>query len=246
MKNRVAIITGGSRGIGRAIAVALAESGANVVINYAGNQKAAEETEKLCCEKGAEVLLCRGDVSIKEDCDNIVKKTIDAFGRVDILVNNAGITRDNILMSMSEEAFEQVIDTNLKGCFLMMKAVSRNMMKQRYGRIINISSISGIMGNAGQINYAASKGGVISMTKSFAREIATKGITVNAVAPGFIKTDMTDALGEGPAERLKNSIPQGQIGAPEDVANAVRFFAMENSKYITGQVLCVDGGMCMC
>ena len=246
MKDRVAIVTGGSRGIGRAIAVALASEGCKVVINYGGNEIAARQTEALCKEKGGEVLLFKGDVSKAEVCNQLVKETLDTFGKVDILVNNAGIVRDNLLMSMSEEDFDKVIATNLKGCFLMMKAVSRFMIKKRYGRIINISSISGILGNGGQANYAASKGGVISMTKSFAREIAKKGITVNAVAPGFIKTDMTDALGENAAAKLKESIPQGEIGKPEDVANGVKFFAKEESKYITGQVLCVDGGMCMC
>ena len=245
MKDRVAIVTGGSRGIGRAIAVALAEAGAKVVINYAGNQKAAEETEAMCQAAGGEVLVVKGDVSLKEDCENLVKETMDAYGRVDILVNNAGIVKDNLLMRMEEEDFDQVISTNLKGTFLMMKAVSRIMMKQRYGRIINMSSVSGIMGNAGQVNYSASKGGVVSMTKSFAREIATKGVTVNAVAPGFINTDMTAGMGDGILEEMKKTIPTKTVGEPEDIANAVKFFAQEESKYITGQVLCVDGGMCM-
>ena len=246
MKDRVAIVTGGSRGIGRAICVAMAKAGAKVVINYAGNEAAAKETEDLCKEAGAETLVVKGDVSIKADCETIVKTTMDAFGRVDILVNNAGIIKDNLLMRMDEEDFDRVIDINLKGTFLMMKEVSRIMMRQRYGRIINMSSVSGIMGNAGQVNYSASKGGVVSMTKSLAREIATKGVTVNAVAPGFINTDMTAGLGDGILDEMKKTIPTRTVGEPSDIANAVTFFAKEESKYITGQVLCVDGGMCMC
>ena len=246
MKDRVAIVTGGSRGIGRAICLEMAKAGAKVVINYAGNQAAAMETERLCKDAGAEVLVVKGDVSKKADCDNLVKETMDAFGRVDILVNNAGITRDNLLMKMEEEDFDQVIDTNLKGTFLMMKAVSRIMMRQRYGRIVNMSSVSGIMGNGGQVNYSASKGGVISMTKSFAREIAAKGVTVNAVAPGFIATDMTANMNEAVLEEMVKTIPVKKVGEPTDIARAVKFFAKEEAKYITGQVLCVDGGMCMC
>lgn len=245
MKDRVAVITGGSRGIGKAIALSLAEAGAKIVINYAGNDKAAEETAGLCREKGAEVLLVKGNVADAADCKNVVDKAMEQFGRIDILVNNAGIIRDNLLMRMDDEDFDKVIEINLKGTYLMMKAVSRIMMKQRYGRIVNMASVSGIMGNIGQINYSASKGGVISMTKTFAREIATRGVTVNAVAPGFIATDMTASMGEGVLEEMKNVIPVKQVGKPEDIANAVRFFAGENSGYITGQVLCVDGGMCM-
>ena len=245
MRDRVAIITGGSRGIGKAIAVSFAEAGAKLVINYAGNDKAAEETEALCREKGAEVLLVKGNVAKACDCKNIVDKAIEHFGRVDILVNNAGIIRDNLLMRMNDDDFDKVIEINLRGTYLMMKAVSRIMMKQRYGRIVNMASVSGIMGNAGQINYSASKGGVISMTKTFAREIATKGVTVNAVAPGFVATDMTASMGEGVLDEMKKAIPVKRVGKPEDIANAVRFFAEEKSEYITGQVLCVDGGMCM-
>ena len=245
MKDRVAIVTGGSRGIGRAIAAELAKAGAKVVINYAGNEEAAKETEELCRSFGAEVLLVKGNVADAEDCKNVVNETVDHFGRVDILVNNAGIIKDNLLMRMDDEDFDKVIDINLKGTYLMMKAVSRIMMKQRYGRIVNMASVSGIMGNIGQINYSASKGGVISMTKTFAREIATKGVTVNAVAPGFIATDMTASMGEGVLDEMKKAIPVKRVGKPEDIANAVKFFASESSEYITGQVLCVDGGMCM-
>lgn len=245
MRGKTAIVTGASRGIGRAAALALAEKGADVVINFAGNEAAAEETASLCQAHGVKTLLVRGDVASSEDCNRIVDETLKAFGTVDILVNNAGITRDNLLMRMSDEEFDQVIATNLRGTYLMMKAVSRTMMKKRYGRIVNMASVVGLMGNGGQVNYAASKAGVIGMTKSFAREIAARGITVNAVAPGFIATDMTDALPEAAASAINASIPKGSIGTPEDVANAVKFLAAEESGYITGQVICVDGGMCM-
>ena len=245
MRGKVAVITGAGRGIGRAIAVALAQKGASVVINYAGKKEAALETEALCKQAGAETLLVQGDVAKAEDCNRIIEEALKNFGRIDILVNNAGITRDNLLMKMSEEEFDQVIATNLRGTYLMMKGVSRLMMRQRYGRIINLASVVGIMGNSGQANYAASKGGVIAMTKSFAREIATRGVTVNAVAPGFIDTDMTKALPEKTREAICASIPEGKMGNPSDVARAVAFFASEEAGYITGQVLCVDGGMCM-
>ncbi len=245
MQGKTAIVTGASRGIGRAVAAALAKQGANVVINYAGNEKAAEETKAICEGYGAQTLLIQGNVAKAEDCSRIVEETLNTFGTVDILVNNAGITRDNLLMRMSEEDFDQVIDTNLKGTYFMMKAVSRTMMKKRYGRIVNMASVVGLIGNSGQVNYAASKAGVIGMTKSFAREIAARGITVNAVAPGFIATDMTAALPSEAAEAISSSIPQGKMGTPEDVAEAVVFFASEQAGYITGQVLCVDGGMAM-
>ena len=245
MKGKTAIVTGASRGIGRAVALALAEGGADIVINYAGNEGAALETAALCESHGVKTLVVRGDVALAEDCQHLVEATVKAFGTVDILVNNAGITRDNVLMRMSDEEFDQVIATNLRGTYLMMKAVSRTMMKHRYGRIVNMASVVGLMGNAGQVNYAASKAGVIGMTKSFAREIAARGITVNAVAPGFIATDMTASLPEAAVAALKGSIPKGTLGSPEDVANAVKFLASEQSGYITGQVICVDGGMCM-
>lgn len=245
MQGKTAIVTGASRGIGRAVALTLAEGGADIVINYAGNEGAASETAALCQEHGVQTLLVRGNVALAEDCNRLVEETVKAFGTVDILVNNAGITRDNILMRMSDEDFDQVIATNLRGTYLMMKAVSRIMMKQRSGRIVNMASVVGLMGNAGQVNYAASKAGVIGMTKSFAREIAARGVTVNAVAPGFIATDMTADLPEAAAASLVASIPKGSLGSPEDVANAVKFLAADQSGYITGQVICVDGGMCM-
>lgn len=243
MKKRVAIVTGGSRGIGRACAAELAARGADIVISYRNGREAAEETARLCRERGASVLLVRGDVGIEEDCAALVKAAIDAFGSVDILVNNAGITKDGLLMTMSGEDFEAVIDTNLKGSFFMMKAVSRPMLRNKYGRIVNISSVVGLMGNAGQANYAASKAGIIGLTKSFAKEVAKKGITVNAVAPGFIETDMTAALGEKAASDMSALIPLGEIGRPEDIASAVGFLAGEEAGYITGQVISVDGGM---
>lgn len=243
MKGRTAVVTGGSRGIGRAVCLALAGRGVSLVINYAGNRQAAEETAAACRDLGAEILLVQGDVAQAEDCTRIAEAAMEAFGRIDILVNNAGITRDNLLMRMSEEDFDKVIETNLRGSFLMMKAVSRQMMKQRYGRIVNTSSVVGLMGNGGQVNYAASKAGVIGMTKSFAKEVASRNITVNAVAPGFIQTDMTAAMNEAAAAAAASAIPAGRMGTPEDVAAAVCFLASEEAGYVTGQVLAVDGGM---
>lgn len=243
MKGRAAIVTGGSRGIGRAVCLELAAGGANLIINYAGNLQAAEETAQACRALGVQAELVRGDVGQAEDCRRIAAAAIDTFGRIDILVNNAGITRDNLLMRMGEPDFDQVIQTNLKGCFLMMQAVSRQMMKQRYGRIVNMASVVGLSGNAGQVNYAASKAGVVGMTKSFAKEVASRNITVNAVAPGFIETDMTAAMTEAAVKAAAASIPAGRMGRPEDVAAAAAFLASEKAAYVTGQVLAVDGGM---
>lgn len=243
MKNKTAIVTGASRGIGRAVAIALAEGGANVVINYAGNEAAARATAVLCEGYGVKTLLVQGDVANSEDCQKIVDETIEHFGSVEILVNNAGITRDNVLMRMTDEEFDAVIATNLRGSYSMMKAVSRPMMKKRYGRIVNMASVVGLMGNAGQVNYAASKAGVIGMTKSFAREIAARGITVNAVAPGFIATDMTAAMTDAAVEAVAGSIPMKKMGKPEDVAAVVKFLVSENAGYVTGQTVAVDGGM---
>lgn len=242
---QTAIVTGGSRGIGRAVAVRLAKEGMNLVINYRGNSAAAEETERLCRELGAEVLLVQGDVSRAEDCEKLAAQAKEAFGRVDVLVNNAGITRDGLLARMTEEDFRAVLDVNLVGPWNMMKAVNRIMMKQRYGRIVNLSSVTGLMGNMGQTNYAAAKAGIVGMTKSYAREVASRGITVNAVAPGFIDTDMTEAMPEGAKDKIITEIPMGRTGKPEDVAEAVAFLASEQAGYITGEVLRVDGGMAM-
>lgn len=242
---QTAIVTGGSRGIGRAVAMRLAKDGMNLVINYRGNSAAAEETERLCRELGAEVLLVQGDVSRTEDCEKLATQAKEAFGRVDVLVNNAGITRDGLLARMTEEDFRGVLDVNLVGPWNMMKAVNRIMMKQRYGRIVNLSSVTGLMGNMGQTNYAAAKAGIVGMTKSYAREVASRGITVNAVAPGFIDTDMTEAMPEGAKDKIITGIPMGRTGKPEDVAEAVAFLASEQAGYITGEVLRVDGGMAM-
>lgn len=242
---QTAIVTGGSRGIGRAVAVRLAKDGMNLVINYRGNSAAAEETERMCRELGAEVLLVQGDVSRAEDCEKLAAQAKEAFGRVDVLVNNAGITRDGLLARMTEEDFRAVLDVNLVGPWNMMKAVNRIMMKQRYGRIVNLSSVTGLMGNMGQTNYAAAKAGILGMTKSYAREVASRGITVNAVAPGFIDTDMTEEMPEGAKDKIITGIPMGRTGKPEDVAEAVAFLASEQAGYITGEVLRVDGGMAM-
>ena len=243
MTERTAIVTGGSRGIGRAVCRKLAERSMNIVMNYSANADAAEEAADVCRSLGARVVTVQGSVAVPEDCDRIVQEALDAFGQVDVLVNSAGITRDNLLLRMSEEDFDQVIAVNLRGTFRMMKAVARPMMRKRYGRIINLSSIVGEMGNAGQVNYAASKAGVNGMTKAFAKEIAGKGITVNAVAQGFIDTDMTRALSREAAESLKARIPMGRLGTPEDVAHVISFLASEEAGYVTGQVIGVNGGM---
>lgn len=242
---KTAVVTGGSRGLGRAVCRRLAEGGANVVFSYAGNTAAAQETVRELESMGAEVRAVQGDVADSEAVKALMDTAVKEFGQIHILVNNAGITRDGLAMMMKEEDFDAVIDTNLKGTFLCMKAVSRIMLRQKYGRIVNLSSVVGIHGNAGQVNYAASKAGVIGMTKSLAKELAAKGITVNAVAPGFITTDMTDALPEAAKTALLATIPMARLGAPEDVADAVAFLAGDGSAYITGQVLGVDGGMGM-
>ena len=244
-EGKTALVTGGSRGIGRAVCLELAKGGANVVLCYAGNEAAAQETVQAVETLGARALAVRCDVSAAARVDELVKAAVEAFGRIDILVNNAGITRDNLLMRMSEADFDAVISANLKGAFLCMKAVSRLMLKQRYGRIVNLSSVVALRGNAGQVNYAASKAGVIGMTKSLAKELASRGVTVNAVAPGFIETDMTAALSESARSAAQGGIPMNRLGAPEDVARAVAFLAGDGAAYITGQVLAVDGGMAM-
>lgn len=243
-QDRVAVITGGGKGIGRAIAARLACGGAAVVLS--GRDATALET--ACDEirgRGGKALAVPGDVAKASDADQLCAKTLEAFGRADILVNNAGITRDNLVMRMSEEEWDQVIDTNLKGTFLCIKAFARPMMKQRWGRIVNVSSVVGMLGNPGQANYVASKAGVIGLTKAVAKELASRHITVNAVAPGFIDTAMTSGLNEKVREALQAQIPLGRLGSPEDVAHAVAFLCSEEAGYVTGQVLSVDGGMRM-
>ena len=232
---KTAVVTGGSRGIGRAICEELARGGANVVLCYAGRAEAAQETVTACEDLGAKALAVQCNVA-----DEAQVKAL-----MDILVNNAGVTRDGLVMMMKEADFDAVIDTNLKGTFLCMKAVSRIMMKQRYGRIVNLSSVVGLRGNAGQVNYAASKAGVVGMTKSLAKELASRGVTVNAVAPGFIETDMTAAMPQAAKDAMMPTIPMQRLGAPEDVAKAVAFLASDEAAYVTGQVLAVDGGMAM-
>lgn len=245
MTGKVAVVTGGSRGIGRAICVELASRGANIVLCYAGNEALAQETAQACEAYGVSALAIRCNVADAEDVKRLMKAAADAFGRIDILVNNAGVTRDGLLMMMKEADYDAVLDTNLKGAFLCMKAAVRTMMRQRYGRIVNVSSVVGIHGNAGQANYAASKAGLIGLTKAAAKELAAKGITVNAVAPGFITTDMTAALSEEAQQKLMAGIPAGRLGAAEEVAKAAAFLAGDDAAYITGQVLAIDGGMSM-
>ena len=243
LTGKVALVTGAGRGIGRAIAEELAAAGAQVILNYNGSKEAAENAKEAICAAGgkAEVMQC--DVSDFLACQKMTESIIKEYGHVDILVNNAGITRDGLLMRMSEEDFDVVLDTNLKGCFNTIRHLSRQMIKQRSGKIINLSSVSGILGNAGQANYSASKAGVIGLTKACARELASRGINVNAIAPGFVETDMTDVLPERTKESILAQIPLQRTGKVKDIAKAVLFFASEDSDYITGQILSVDGGM---
>ena len=245
IKGKTAIITGASRSIGRAIAVRLAGHGLNVVINYAGNAEQAEITRALCLDSGGRAFAVQGDVADFTACEAVFTACETEFGPPDILINNAGITRDTLIMRMSEDDFARVLDVNLKGAFNMIKLASRAMVKARYGRIVNISSVIGLMGNAGQANYAASKAGLIGLTKSAAREFAARGITVNAVAPGFIETDMTEILPQPAKDAMLRVIPASRFGAPEDVAACVEFLISDASDYITGQVISVDGGMSM-
>ena len=245
LDGKVALVTGGSRGIGRAIAVALAREGAKLAINFAGNEKAAEETKALVEQAGSEAILLKADVSDKDADAALIDTVVKIYGKIDILVNNAGITRDSLMLRMKEDDFDAVIDTNLRSVFYLTKAAAKSMMKKRTGRIINMSSVVGLTGNAGQVNYAAAKAGVLGITKSAAKELASRGITVNAVAPGFIETDMTDVLSDTVKESLLHEIPLKRMGEPKDVANAVLFLASDQSAYITGQVIHVDGGLVM-
>ncbi len=245
LEGKIAMITGAGRGIGREIAIEMAKQRAKVIINYNGSKERAREVEDYIKSQGGEAEAIQCDVSQFEPCKNFIQEVVDKYKRVDILVNNAGITRDNLLMKMSEEDFDKVIEVNLKGTFHCMRFVSRQMLKQRSGRIINITSVVGVAGNGGQANYAASKAGVIGLTKSGARELASRGITVNAIAPGFIETDMTGALSEGVKEGSIAQIPLRFFGSPEDVAHTAVFLASQKARYITGQVIHVDGGMVM-
>jgi 3-oxoacyl-[acyl-carrier protein] reductase len=246
LSGKTALVTGGSRGLGRAIALAFAGQGADVAINYRGNASAAEEVASAVRELGRRAIIVQGDTSAgREACEAIVKAALDEFGRIDILVNNAGITRDDLLMRMSADAWNEVIDTNLSGPFWMTRAIARPMMKARAGRIINMSSAAGRMGNPGQANYAAAKAGLIGLTKTTARELASRGITCNALAPGLITTDLTAGLPDAATAALTDLTPLGYVGSVEDVAAAAVYFASDEARYVTGQVLGVDGGIVM-
>jgi 3-oxoacyl-[acyl-carrier protein] reductase len=245
LTGKIALVTGASRGIGRSIALALAEAGADVAINYSGSEAAAAETAQAVEAFGRRSLVLKANVGKTDEFEAMVKQVIETFGVIDILVNNAGITRDNLIMRMKEEEFDQVIETNLNGVFNGIKAVTRPMLKQRSGRIINISSVVGVLGNPGQANYVAAKAGVIGLTKASARELASRGITVNCVAPGFIQTEMTDKLPEEVKTKLAGDIPLARLGDPQDIAAAVRFLASGAASYMTGQTIHVDGGMYM-
>ncbi|MBY7024572.1 MULTISPECIES: 3-oxoacyl-[acyl-carrier-protein] reductase [Clostridium] len=245
LKGKCAIITGAARGIGKAIALKLASLGANIVLNYRSSEEEAKIVASEIEKMGVEVLTVKGDISKLEDVENIISEAKNKFGIIDIIVNNAGITKDTLILRMKEKDFDDVIDVNLKGVFNCLKSITPVMVKQRHGKIINISSVVGVAGNAGQVNYSASKAGVIGMTKSLAKELGARGINVNAVAPGFIETDMTSVLGEKVKEEAKKNIPLKRFGTPEDVAGVVAFLASENSNYVTGQVINIDGGMVM-
>jgi 3-oxoacyl-[acyl-carrier protein] reductase len=245
LTGKVAVVTGAGRGIGRAIALKLAQLGASIVINYRSSAKEAEEVISEIRNNGGKAEMVQGDVSSFEDSEKVIKFAVESFGRLDILVNNAGITKDTLLLRMKEEDFSKVLDINLKGVFNCTKHASNIMLKQKSGRIINISSVIGLIGNAGQANYAAAKAGIIGFTKSVAKELGTRGITANSIAPGFITTDMTEVLSEKVKEKLLENVPLKRLGSPEDVANLAAFLASDNASYITGQVINVDGGMVM-
>ena len=243
--DRVAVVTGGSRGIGRAVCLELAGRGASVVLCYAGNEQAANDTAEACRALGVRVSAFKCDVADAQQVRDMMRAVVREYGRIDVLVNNAGVTRDGFLLMMRESDYDAVLDTNLKGTFLCIKNVVHAMMKQNYGRIVNVSSVTGLRGNAGQANYAASKAGVIGLTKAAAKELAMKNITVNAVAPGFIETDMTAAMTDAAREATLAMIPAGRLGQAQEVARAVAFLASDDAAYITGQVLAIDGGMAM-
>lgn len=242
---KVALVTGASRGIGKEIAITLARYGAKVVVNYNGSQERAMEVVETIRKSGGEAIAIQASVASEEDCAKLVEEALSAYGQVDILVNNAGITKDNLMMKISETDLDAVLDTNLKGTFFMIKQLYRTFLKQRGGRIINLTSVTALLGNAGQTNYAASKAGVIGLTKSVARELASRGVTVNAVAPGFIDTDMTQAMTDAAKQATIEQIPLKRIGNTKDVAETVAFLASDKASYITGQVISVDGGMYM-
>ena len=245
LTGKIALVTGASRGIGKSVALTLASYGATVIVNYNGSRDKAEAVVEEIVQQGGTAKAYGCNVSDYAAVEKMIKDFVKYFGSLHILVNNAGITKDGLLMAMSEADFDNVIDTNLKGCFQMIRFASRRMMKQRYGRIINVSSVSGVAGNAGQANYCASKAGMIGLTKSAAKELASRGITCNAIAPGFVKTEMTDVLSDEVKENAKKQIPLGRFAEPEDIANAAVFLASDKAAYITGQVLLVDGGMVM-
>lgn len=244
-QNKTVVVTGASRGIGRAIAIAFAKQGANLVLNYNKSQKSVEEVVEAIEAAGGKAVAVQADVSQSEEAKKLIQTAVDTFGSLDVLVNNAGITKDMLLMRMKDEEFEQVLDINLKGTFYCLKHASNIMLKQRSGKIINMSSVIGITGNAGQANYAASKAGIIGLTKSAAKELAMRGITVNAIAPGFIDTEMTQVMSDKIKENILSMIPLKRAGKPEDVANTALFLASDAASYITGQVIQVDGGMLM-
>jgi 3-oxoacyl-[acyl-carrier protein] reductase len=245
VEGRVALVTGGGRGIGRAIAARLAEEGARVAISYRSNDETAKETANLLRKAGAECETFKGDVEAREDVEALMKGIGEAFGPVEILVNNAGITRDNILLRMKDAEFDEVLATNLKGTYLCTRAVLRGMVRVRWGRIVNVSSVVGLLGNAGQANYAASKAGIIGFTKSVAREVAGRGITANAVAPGYVETELTGALPENVKQQILGQVPVGRFGEPEEIAEVVAFLVGDGAAYVTGQTIAVDGGMVM-
>lgn len=244
-EKKTVLVTGGSRGIGKEVTLKYAENGYNIVINYVSSNTDVEELKKEFEQKGAEALILKADVTNTQEVENVVNKAIEKFGTIDVLVNNAGITKDNLLMRMTEEEFDKVININLKGTYVVTKAVIKYMMKKRCGSIINLSSVVGVAGNAGQCNYSASKAGIIGFTKSLAKELSSRNIRVNAVAPGFIQTDMTSVLSDSVKENINSQIPLKRMGSPREVANVIYFLGNDDSSYITGQVINVDGGMVM-